>query len=155
MLHSGEALGRRSQLWWPLPLSFSCCTLWNHVQTAQTASASTFGPLQRGSCRAFFTWASCMLKMWIMARKGPRHMFVSFLMGNVPCNTVNINYKILYSSILNKMMPEVKDFPYTLREFLFICLEYCSHFLFIGFSTELKKVFWFELILTFCLCLLV
>lgn len=49
--------------------------------------------------------------MWIVARKGARHTFVSFLMDSVPRNTVNINYNILYLSILNKLMPEVKDFP--------------------------------------------
>lgn len=68
----------------------------------------------------------------MVARKGPRHMFVSFLMDSVPYNTVNINYNILYSNILDKLMPEVKDFPYSHRGFSFVCPEYCSHFLFIG-----------------------
>lgn len=43
-------------------------------------------------------------------------------------------------------MPEVEDFPHSHREFLFLWLEYCSHFLFIGFSTELKSVVDFDLI---------
>lgn len=101
------------------------------------------------------TWA-CMLKMWIVASKSLRHTFVSFLIDNVPCNTVNTNYSILYPSILNKLVPEVKGFPHTHREFLFIWLEYCFHFLFIAFSTELKsvvlKLFWLDwFYLTVCL----
>lgn len=76
----------------------------------------------------------------MVASKNPRHTFVSLLIDIVPCNTVNNNYSILYPSILNKLVPEVIDFPHTHREFLFIRLEYCSHFLFIAFSAELKSV---------------
>lgn len=81
----------------------------------------------------------------------PQSMFALFLMDNVSRNTVNDN--ILYSDILKKLMPEVKDFSHTHREFIFICLEYCSHFLFIGFSAELKRLFSLGFILTFCLCI--
>lgn len=43
----------RSWLWWPLQLRSFCHTLWSHVQTVQTAQASTFWTQQGGSCRAW------------------------------------------------------------------------------------------------------
>lgn len=79
----------------------------------------------------------------------PQNMFASFLMDNVSRNTVSDN--ILYSTILNKLMPQVKDSSHTHRDFLFIYLEYCSRFLFIGFSAQEAILIW--LILTFCLCI--
>lgn len=74
-------------------------------------------------------------------------MFASFLMDNVSRNTVNDN--ILYSTILNKLMPQVKDSSHTHRDFLFIYLEYCFRFLFIGFSAQEAILIWlhFDLLL--------
>lgn len=137
-----KSFWKKSLLGWLVPLAFSCCTPWNLTQTVPAASASALLPAERELQRLGWihlsTWA-CMLKMWIEASKSLRHMFVSLLIDKVPFNAVNIDYSISYPSILNKLVPEVKDFPHTHREFLFIWLEYCSHFLFIGFSAELKS----------------